>query len=175
MNSTKSTVWVTVGTTKKSRAIKSLTWFCRKVYHVGDGGLGGRRRYFSTIDLVTSMPTFRSSPTIRGEPHVGLACHIAWMSSRTLGQRRGGQVFPAHSRAANGQESAAAARRSPSGAGRIPGHRASPAKAGTATPRTPDQSNGGAGERGSVCRPPIDAAAPGVRGTEMPGIGRGSQ
>ena len=30
--------------------------------------LGGRHhtRYFSTVDLVTSMPTFRSSPTIRG-------------------------------------------------------------------------------------------------------------
>src|SRR5882724_290579 len=83
MSSTKSTLWVTVGTTKKSRAIKSLTWFCRKVLHVGDGGLGGRRRYFSTVDLVTLIPTFRSSPTIQGEPHVGLACHIAWMSSRT--------------------------------------------------------------------------------------------
>ena len=40
-------------------------------------------RYFSTVDLVTLMPNLRSSPTIRGEPHVGFACHIVRMSSRT--------------------------------------------------------------------------------------------
>ena len=47
-----------------------------KVFHVGDGGLGGRIRYFSTVDFVTLMPSLCSSPTIRGEPHVGFACHI---------------------------------------------------------------------------------------------------
>ena len=84
ITSTKSTLWVTVGTTKKSRATTSLTWLCRKAFHVGEGGLRGRTRYFSTVDLATSMPSFRSSPTIRGEPHVGFACHIAWMSCADL-------------------------------------------------------------------------------------------
>jgi hypothetical protein len=38
MSSTKSAVWVTVGTIKKSRDTRSRTWFFRKVFHVGDGG-----------------------------------------------------------------------------------------------------------------------------------------
>ena len=46
-------------------------------------GFRGRTRYVSTVDLATSMPSLCSSPTIRGEPQVGFACHIAWMSSRT--------------------------------------------------------------------------------------------
>lgn len=62
-----------VGTTKKSRATRSCTWFFKKVFQVGDGGFRGRTRYFSTVDFATSIPSFRSSPTIRGEPQVGLA------------------------------------------------------------------------------------------------------
>src|SRR2546428_663412 len=58
---TKSTLWVTVGTTKKSRATRSCTWFFKKVFHVGDDGLCGRTRYFSTVDLATSMPNLRSA------------------------------------------------------------------------------------------------------------------
>ena len=33
----------------------------------------GRARYFSTVDLATSMPSLASSPTMRGEPQFGLA------------------------------------------------------------------------------------------------------
>ena len=52
-------------------------WFFRKVVHMGDGGyLGMRGRYFSTVDVATAMPSLRSSPTMRGDPHVGFACHI---------------------------------------------------------------------------------------------------
>ena len=40
-------------------------------------------RYFSTVDSATLMPSLRSSPTIRGEPHVGLDCHMSRMRSRT--------------------------------------------------------------------------------------------
>jgi hypothetical protein len=40
----------------------------RKAFHVGDDGFLGRTRYFSTVDLATSMPSLHSSPTIRGEP-----------------------------------------------------------------------------------------------------------
>jgi hypothetical protein len=68
---------------KEIQGTSSCTWFFKKVFHVGDEGLRGRTRYVSTIDLATSMPSLYSSPTIRGEPQVGFACHIAWMSSRT--------------------------------------------------------------------------------------------
>jgi hypothetical protein len=80
---TKSTLYVTVGTIKQSMATTSLTWLFKHVFHVGQGGLRGRTRYVSTVDFATSIPSFRSSPTIRGEPHVGFACHIAWISART--------------------------------------------------------------------------------------------
>lgn len=68
---TKSTLYVTVGTTKKSMETKSLTWLCRNAFHVGEGGLRRRTRYVSTVDLATSMPSFCNSPTIRGAPQVG--------------------------------------------------------------------------------------------------------
>jgi hypothetical protein len=42
-----------------------------KVFQVGDDGLCGRTQYFSMVDLVTSMPSLRSFPTIRGEPQLG--------------------------------------------------------------------------------------------------------
>jgi hypothetical protein len=57
--------------------------FMDEDHQVGDGGFRGRTRYGSTVDCATSMPSFRSSPTIRGEPQVELACHICWMRSRT--------------------------------------------------------------------------------------------
>jgi hypothetical protein len=50
---------------------------------VGEGDFRERGRYFSTVDLATSMPSFRSSPTMRGDPQVGFACHIMRISSRT--------------------------------------------------------------------------------------------
>src|SRR5262245_16755556 len=67
---------------KKSRETRAFTWLLRKVFHVGEGSWRCRTRYFSTVDLVTSMPSLCSSPTIRGEPQVGLAGHMSWMSVR---------------------------------------------------------------------------------------------
>src|SRR5712691_8822410 len=88
MTRTKSTRTVTVGTTKKSRATTSCTWFFRKVFHVGDGGFLGRVQYFSTVDFATSTPSFRSSPTIRGEPHAGVRLpHLAYQVAHLLGKR----------------------------------------------------------------------------------------
>ena len=40
------------------------------------GGVLDRPRYFSTVDLATSMPSLPNSPTIRGEPQPGLASDI---------------------------------------------------------------------------------------------------
>ncbi len=74
-----------------------------KVFHVGDGGIGGRIRDFCTVDLVTSMPTFRSSPTIRGEPHVGFACYMSRISLRTSLAVAGDQACLACLRAVNRQ------------------------------------------------------------------------
>src|SRR5688572_2167864 len=83
MTKTKSTRKCTVGTVKKSQATMSVRWLFRKDRHVGDDGILSRGRYASTVDLATSMPILWSSPTMRGEPHVGLQRHISWMSSRT--------------------------------------------------------------------------------------------
>jgi hypothetical protein len=94
MTRTKSTVCLTVGTTKKSRATRSCTWFARKAFQVGNGGSRPLGRYFSTVDLATSMPSLRSSPTIRGEPQVGFAHHIVRMSSRTSLAIAGRPGFP---------------------------------------------------------------------------------
>jgi hypothetical protein len=68
---------------EKVEATRFCTWFVRKVFHVGDRGFRGCTRYFSTVDFATAMPSFRSSPTMRGDPQVGLACHILRMTSRT--------------------------------------------------------------------------------------------
>jgi hypothetical protein len=38
------------------------------------------------------MPSLPSSPTMRGEPHVGLDCHISWMN---------GQAYPSGSHVAS--------------------------------------------------------------------------
>ncbi len=76
ITSTMSTHNVPVGTTKQSMATRSCTGFFRKVFHVGASGCLGHDRYFSTVDVATSAPSFRSAPTIRSAPHVGLACHI---------------------------------------------------------------------------------------------------
>jgi len=62
----------------------------RKVRHVGAGGPSRRPKYFATVVCDTSMPSFRSSPWIRGEPQRGLAactCRIsARMSTDTPGR-----------------------------------------------------------------------------------------
>jgi hypothetical protein len=73
----------TVGTVKKSKATTSFIWVLRNVFHVGEGAFRKHGLYFSTGDWATSMPSFRSSPTMRGGPQVGFACHIVRMRSRT--------------------------------------------------------------------------------------------
>ena len=89
----------------------------RKVFHVGDSGLGGRIRYFSTVDLVTSMPTFRSSPTIRGDPHVGFARHMSRINLRTSLAIAGRPGVRCWLKPSNGRESAAVARQGSCGVG----------------------------------------------------------
>jgi len=37
--------------------MRSCTWFFKKVFQVGDDGLGGRTRDVSTVDFATSMPS----------------------------------------------------------------------------------------------------------------------
>src|SRR5712691_1592461 len=80
---TNRTLQLAVGTVKKSHATMSLTWLLRKAFHVGDDGLRLCGRYFSRVDLATLIPSLRSSPTIRGDPHSGFERHISWMRSRT--------------------------------------------------------------------------------------------
>src|SRR3989442_9848841 len=55
---------------------RSRTWLARNVRHVCDGGerrFGSRRE---TVRSATSIPSFCSSPWIRGAPQRGLACAI---------------------------------------------------------------------------------------------------
>src|SRR5687768_6786796 len=83
MINTNSTRHWMVDTVKKSQATISLTWLLKNAFQVGDGGLRSRGRYFSTVDLATVIPSFRSSPTMRGEPRVGLLRHMSRIKSRT--------------------------------------------------------------------------------------------
>src|SRR6266567_4915831 len=71
ITNTKITLKVAVDTVKESQATKSWTWLFRNAFQVGEAGLRERGRYVSTVDLATAMPSFWSSPTIRGDPHVG--------------------------------------------------------------------------------------------------------
>jgi len=65
---TKRTLKPTLGTVKKSMDIKSLTWFVRNAFHVGEGAWRERTRYFSTVDLATSIPTHDAR---RAPPGIG--------------------------------------------------------------------------------------------------------
>ena len=56
--------------------------FLVSAFQVGEGGVGWRRRYFSSVDFATSMPSLRNSPRMRGEPHRGLAAEILRINSR---------------------------------------------------------------------------------------------
>lgn len=67
---------MTVGTTKKSTATRSLRWFSRKARQVEDGGLRCRGMYFATVETATSIPSFASSFWMRGAPQVTFACDI---------------------------------------------------------------------------------------------------
>src|SRR6266702_8291898 len=75
-------------------ATTSCTWFFTKILHVGDRVFLGRGRYCSTVDVTTAMPSLRSSPTIRGDPHVGCACHMVQMSRAPPWRWRAGQGSP---------------------------------------------------------------------------------
>jgi hypothetical protein len=69
---TKRTRSCAVGTVKKSTATRSRTWLVRNVRQVWEGGerrLGISRE---TVRSATSMPSFMSSPWIRGAPHKGV-------------------------------------------------------------------------------------------------------
>ncbi len=78
-----------VGTTKKSMETKSLAWFLRKVRHDWEGGFRCRTMYLATVACDTGIPSFRSSPWIRGAPNRGLARVIFRMRFRTSGDTDG--------------------------------------------------------------------------------------
>jgi hypothetical protein len=61
-------------------AIASLR---RKLRHVGEGVPTRRTMYFATVARLTSMPSFKSLPWIRGAPQSGLALFICRIRSRT--------------------------------------------------------------------------------------------
>src|SRR6516165_37033 len=73
---TKNTRRLTVGTVKKSRATRSRRWLARNVRQVWDGGVCRFGRSRETVRSATSIPSFCSSPWIRGAPHRGFAAAI---------------------------------------------------------------------------------------------------
>ena len=83
MTSTNSSRNVTVGTTNRSAATIWLAWVVRKVRQVCDGGRGCRRMYFATVDWLTVMPNFCSSPWMRGAPQSGFAVDSSRIRART--------------------------------------------------------------------------------------------
>ena len=91
---TNRTLNLTVGTTKKSIDTSSLTWLFRNAFHVGDGDLLERTRYFSTVDLATLMPSLRNPPTIRGEPQPTLAADISRINALISFDPGGLPAFP---------------------------------------------------------------------------------
>jgi len=62
-----------------------LASFDRNVFQDGDGGPFFRMRYLSTVALHTVIPSFASSPMIRGVPQVGLAQLMSRISFRISG------------------------------------------------------------------------------------------
>ncbi len=93
MNTNK-TANVAVGTTKKSIETRQPTWLSRNVRQVCDGGFGCRTMYLVTVACETSMPSFNSSPWMRGAPHNGFSRLIRRMSSRISLEVRGRPGFP---------------------------------------------------------------------------------
>ena len=65
-----------MGTVKKSRATRSWTWLARNVRQVWDGGVCRFGRSRETVRSATSIPSFCSSPWMRGAPHRGFAAAI---------------------------------------------------------------------------------------------------
>ena len=73
-----------VGTVKKSIAAMASRWFRRKASHrlVGSGSRGARRIQREIVRSETSKPSMRSSPWMRGAPHVGFSRSIRKINSR---------------------------------------------------------------------------------------------
>jgi hypothetical protein len=66
----------------------------QKAFQDGEGGLVGCTRYLSTVDWATLIPSFLSSPTIRGEPHPGLALEIRRIRTLISLETMGRPDFP---------------------------------------------------------------------------------
>ena len=63
----------------------------RNVRHVCDGGFPrGRLRDVATVVCAISMPSFCSSPWMRGASHSGLTACICWMRARMSTSVRNG-------------------------------------------------------------------------------------
>src|SRR4051794_19614091 len=66
-----------VGTTNRSIEAIASVWFRRNVLQPCDGGRLCRAMYLATELWPTSMPSLRSSPSMRGAPQKGFAAHLA--------------------------------------------------------------------------------------------------
>jgi hypothetical protein len=55
-------------------------------------GVAGRAMYFATVAWETCIPSFRSSPWIRGAPQSGLSCAILRISARASADTAGRPV-----------------------------------------------------------------------------------
>jgi len=79
---------------RKSLAIVPARWFRKNVFHVCDGGrrrrFGGFGKYFATVSLLTTKPSFASSLVIRRRLHVGFSRAIRPMSA-TISSASGGR------------------------------------------------------------------------------------
>ena len=70
-------------------------WFFRYAFQLGEGAFLDRTRYLSTVDFAKLMPSFPSSPTMRGVPHSGLVLEIVRINLRISALICGRPVFPA--------------------------------------------------------------------------------
>ena len=57
------------------------------VRHVCDGRRRRLRMYFAIVASLTSIPSFNSSPWIRGAPQIGFASAMVRIRARTSGER----------------------------------------------------------------------------------------
>jgi Mechanosensitive ion channel len=85
MTKTKSNRKPTVGTIRKSIAPMPAAWLCRKVFQVYDHPRPLLAMRLATVDCAISIPSFSSSPWIRGAPHSRLARLISRIRRPTSG------------------------------------------------------------------------------------------